>query len=409
MIKRFNLFGSAKFAALALAVTVVSGCSVFSDDDEPTFAELQPIDSKVSPRVVWDSSVGDGVGDYFSRLNPVISDGVVYAADRAGIVAAFNQQNGKRLWRVDVRKLLRDEDTSSWSWNPFSSDLPIRLSGGLATQYNRVYVGSENGDVIALNAADGQLAWHTEVGNEVLADPAVGEGRVVVHTGAGKVISLNADNGEKQWEFVQEVPALSLRGSSAPTIAAGGAIVGTNSGKATVLILENGQQAWEQRIGQATGASELERLIDVDAEPVVVGQTAYFISYNGQLAALELTSGRVIWQREYSSYQDFTIAGNRIYVTDSNSHVYALERSSGTEVWSSTELWGRNLTAPAVVGDYVVVGDFEGYFHWLNRDTGVLEGRLDLGGDGAYVGARVADGNLFIQTRDGSVVSVTQE
>ncbi|RUO65957.1 Beta-barrel assembly machine subunit BamB [Pseudidiomarina planktonica] len=387
-----------KALAVGTAAVSLSACSIFSTD-EITWAELQPIDEQIKPSVEWDESVGDGVEHYFSRLGPVVVGDHIIAADREGVIKSMHVDTGKTKWRMNLTS-----ENSGWKV-PGKADT-ARISGGLVANSGNLYFGTENGEVGALNATTGELLWQQKVAGEVLADPAVGEGMVVVHTSSGSLVGLNADTGKQRWEIQMEVPTLTLRGSSAPSIASGGAVFGTNSGKLTVAILENGQRAWETPIAKPRGSTELERLVDVDTKPIIFGGTIYTIAFNGQLSAVELSNGRIIWQRKYSSYQSLAVTALAIYVTDDQSHVHAIERSSGTEIWSSSELYGRQLTAPTVSGEFVVVGDFEGYFHWLNRSSGEIQGRLELDGDGAYVPALEHNNMLYMQLRDGSLVKV---
>lgn len=388
-----------KCSALGLAALLASGCSIFGDD-ELTYKELQPFDATVSPSVVWEGSVGKGVGEYFSRLNPAVVGDVIVAADRRGVVKAFNRADGANLWRVDVRKLT-GADTGGWLMPGDTA----RISGGLVANDERVFFGTENGSVIALSMADGSLVWRTEIDGEVLADPAVGEGYVVVNTTAGKLIGLLEDSGEQQWTMSTEVPALSLRGTSAPTIASGGALFGTATGKLTVAVLNNGQQAWVAPLAVPQGATELQRLVDADVQPQVRGNAVYSIAYNGQVAAVELTSGRIMWQREYASFNNFDLSFNRLFLTDTSDSVYSLDNESGVEVWSNNDLTGRQVTGPVRFGDYVVVGDAFGYLHFLDSNNGEMAGRLEVG-DSVYVAPVVAGDTLYVQLRDGSLLAV---
>jgi outer membrane protein assembly factor BamB len=404
LIKRF-IKGSLLFSATLL----VTGCSIFGDDDEePKFAELQPISSEVQPRVLWDASVGSGIGEYFSRLNPVVEYGKVFAADRNGLVSAFDKSTGERLWRIDLRQSIQFDQATDEGWfsGIFSSPFPARISGGLVASYDRIFLGTENGDVVALNAENGDIVWHAEVNNEVISDPAVGEGRVVVHTGGGKVISLDAETGEQQWEYEYQAPMLTVRGASAPAIISGGIVVGDSNGSGMVLIANNGQQAWTQTIGKPSGSNELERLADVDAKPAVQGTTLYMIAFNGELVALELRDGEVRWKRDYKAFENMLVTNGRIFLTDVKSHVYALEQNGGVERWGNSQLFGRKLSAPAWHRDYVVVGDFEGYLHWLDSDSGDIVGRYEVGGDGVYVAPVVDDNIMYVQTRDGDIIAL---
>tara|TARA_B100000700_G_scaffold295717_1_gene358876 strand:- start:2783 stop:4024 length:1242 start_codon:yes stop_codon:yes gene_type:complete len=396
-------------SVIALAGLSLSACSLFGDEDEEiTVAPLQPVSQQVDTRIKWERSVGDGVGEYFSRLNPTVAYGKVFAADRQGMVKALDKETGETLWQVDLHDLIEINEgvDEGWFSGLFSSPFPARISGGLVAQYNKLFLGTENGDVIAIDTETGELVWHVEVGNEVTSDPAVGEGMVVVHTVGGKVLSLSADTGEQNWVYEYQTPTLTLRGASAPSIVSGGVVLGDSSGRASVLIGTNGQQAWSQAVGDPSGATELEALADIDSNPVIVGGVIYMIAYNGELAALELRSGEVRWKRDYSAYENLHIDGASIYLTDANSHVFGLDLRGGIEQWSNNELFGRALTGPTMVSNHLVLGDFEGYLHWLSPSSGEIIGRMELGGDGIYA-QPVVDGNtLYVQTRDGDLYAI---
>lgn len=400
---------STSLIAITALTLMLSGCSIFSDDDEEIkVAPLQPINSTINANVKWERSVGDGVGEYFSRLNPVVDYGNVYAADRQGVVKAFDKETGKTVWRVNLHDLIGINQAADDSWfsGIFSSPFPARISGGLVAAYDKVFLGTENGDLLALDAQTGALVWHAEVGNEVTADPAVGEGRVVVHTSGGKVISYNAETGEQQWQYEYQTPTLTLRGASAPTIISGGVVLGDSNGTASILIAENGQQAWTQTVGTASGATELEALADIDANPVVIGGVIYMVAYNGELVALELRSGEVRWKRDYSSFENLLVRGGRIYLTDDQSHIYGLDQEGGIELWSNNEMFGRKLTGPQWHDGFIVVGDLEGYLHWLNPTNGNIEGRYEVGGDGIFSQPAIDGTTLYTQTRDGELVAI---
>lgn len=391
-------FGWRTLLSAALATAVLSGCA---GNDAPTFAELQEFDEQVTPQVAWQTSVGKGVDGFYSSLSPVYADGVVYAADRHGLVRALDAQNGKRIWSQDVS----GEKTSSFL-NIFDKGPPARISGGLTINAGTLYFGTENGDLYALNSDNGDILWHTDVAGEVMAAPAVAEGYVVAHMGNGVVTALDAETGEVQWTHEEEVPPLSLRGSSSPVISSGGVMLGTNNGRAIVLILGNGQLAWDQRVVAPSGSSDLDRIVDIDASPVVRGDVVYLIAYNGELVAMELRSGEVMWRRDYAGYRTPNVTATRIYVTTQESHVVALERLNGNERWRNNKLFNRSLTASLEKGNHVVVGDRFGYVHWLDRDSGEIVGRYEADSDPIHA-ARAGD-YLIVQTASGRILAFTE-
>lgn len=399
-MKSVTLQQRMRASMVVLAAVILSGCSLFSDDDGPVVKELQAFTPSVTPKVVWETSVGSGVGRYFSRLNPTVSGDLVIAGDRKGVIRAFNRADGKPVWQVDLRTQLNQRT----GWLNFGGD-DLRVSGGLTSNSKHVVIGTERGLLLALNVADGSIAWSATVGGEVLSDPAIGEGKVVVKTAGGDLLAFDENNGKQLWRVTTEVPALSIRGTSSPVIASGGALFGTATGKLTVVVLDNGLQAWEARLAMPKGATELQRIVDSDSKPLVLGNLAYSIAFNGQLSAVELNSGRVVWAREYSSFQNIALAGGRIFVSDNNDGVYGLELNGGIEQWANNDLTGRKITAPVAFAGHVVVGDEYGYLHFLNMANGTMSGRLEVDSD-VYTAPVVVGDTMYVQTRDGSLLAV---
>ena len=380
---------------LLLTAVLLAGCS----SKEPLV--LPPVQNSVDPDEVWSKSIGSGVQHYASQLTPLIVKDTVYAASREGLVAAFDLSSGKRKWLFDLRK---PAGSSFWQGisDVWSGD-NARISGGISFGYDKLFFGTENGEVVALSP-DGELVWRQMVKGEVLARPAVGEGLVVVATGAGTLIALHPDSGEQRWEFENEQPALTLRGVSEPVIEAGGVIYGSGSGHLGVLIADRGYQAWEEPIAVPSGSTDLSRLVDVDAKPLVQGGTVYSIAYNGSLIAQELRTGRQIWKRDYASFRNMALADGILYVVDSEGRIYALDTASGTERWSQFGLNKHYLTGPTVYKNYLVIGDNKGNLHWVNRENGDFVARQSMDSSGFYTEAVSNGAYVLVQSRNGELV-----
>ncbi len=395
--KRFDK----KLLAICVLAVGISACSSTDDEDEELkVAELTEITALFQPVVKWDTTVGNGVGDYFSRIQPVVGYGKVFSASREGEAYAFDENTGEKIWHID----LSDVDSKRGF---FDKKHPALISGGAIAGINKVFFGSENGEIYALEADDGKLSWQGKVKGEVIAAPALDSGKLVVNTSSGIMKAFNASNGQDEWQIEQDVPPLSLRGISAPVIAGGGVIVGAADGSLSVYLLEHGRQGWTVDIGEAAGSTELEKVIDVDSTPLIYGDSIYTVSSRGNLSAIELRSGRVLWQRQYSSYRELAISGNSLFLTDIKGHVYALERNNGLELWSQLSLTNRGVTGPVAIGNYVVVGDFEGYLHWLDQTTGEIVARHQVDSSGIHTTPTVADGILYSQSRDGDLEAIT--
>ncbi len=404
----------ARVMGMALAISVtLSGCSTvsdwFADEEELEIRRLKPIDAKFTPSVKWDRDIGDGVDHYFSRLRPVYAYENLYAADRHGSVVAMNPENGDVLWERNFAVFEGDGwwDSIARLWRSGAS---ARI-GGISVADRLLFVGTENGVVMALDYETGETKWEASIPGEVLAAPSADEGILVVNTGAGTLFGFDTRTGEQLWRHEGDTPPLTLRGISGPVAANGGALIGTPTGKLQVNLLESGILAWETVIATPTGATELERIVDLDTTPVLFGGTIYTVSYNGTLAAVELRSGRIIWKREYGSYRNLSIEGNSIFVVDNNSNIYALDRRNGVELWSQGGLKSRSVTAATPVGEHIVVGDNWGFVHWIEQETGQIVARVDVGGDdeddAIYDAPLDVDGVVVTMTRNGVVAAIS--
>ena len=386
-----------KKMALGVAVSLaLQGCSLFSSEEDLTpMAPLPVVESAFTADTAWSSSVGDGIGDFYSQLQPVAEEDHIYAAARDGDVTAFDRNSGETLWSVDLADLTINADKRS-----------ARLSGGLVSRYGKLFLGSENGVVYALNEANGEVLWQTTVPGEVVASPAVEDGRVVVLTTSGRLMALDTDEGKLQWTLSEEQPPLTLRSASTPVITNGAVLYGRADGKVGIALLSNGQPVRQSKVADPRGATELDRMVDVDASPLIAGDELYAIAYNGQLMARKLMTGDEVWKRKYSGYRDMAVTGNAIVLTDSRSHLFAVDRRNGLELWSNTQLENRTVTAPVVLGDYVVVGDVEGYLYWLDRTDGSIKAMQQLDSSGLYAAPLVDGDTLYVQSRGGKLYAI---
>jgi outer membrane protein assembly factor BamB len=393
---RFNK----KLLAIALLSLGLSACSSTDEEDEATkVAELTEINQTFEADVLWESSVGNGVSDYFSRIKPNVAYGKLYSASREGDVVAFELKNGDEIWSTDLSDIKGDRGF-------FDSRRSALLNGGPISGIQKIFIGSENGEVFALDADTGKLDWQGKVKGEVIAAPAIDAGILVVNTASGVIKAFNASNGQDEWQIEQEVPALTLRGVSSPAISSGGVMVGSADGTLSVYILESGQQGWTIEVGEAVGSTQLERVIDVDSTPLIYGDKVYSISVKGRLTAVDLRTGRMIWERQYSSYHDLSIDGNTIFLTDVKGHVYAVDRQNGFEKWSQLSLTNRGVTGPAVVGNYIVVGDFEGYLHFIDQATGDIVSRHEVDSSGLNITPTVHENIIYAQSRNGDLQAI---
>ena len=359
----------------------LSGCATIAD----LAAELVEFIPTTRVETVWSRRVGSGSNKRYLKLSPAVADGRVYAASRNGTVEAIDALSGARIWETDV---------------------PVPISGGPGTGSGLVLVGSSEGKVLALAAETGDLLWSAAVSSEVLSAPRASQDIVVARTIDGKVFGLSTSDGSRVWVYDRTAPILTLRGTSAPAIAQGIVVVGFDSGRLVALTIDNGQALWETRVAQPKGRSELERLVDIDADPVIVGNTVYVVTFQGRIAAIDLQTGNIVWRRDMSSHAGIGIGARHLYVTDDLSEIWALNPGDSTSIWHQPALRGREATSPTGFQDYVVVGDSEGYVHWMRADDGTFVARLKVDSDG-IIAAPVAVGDLvYVYGKGGDLVAL---
>lgn len=196
-------------------------------------------------------------------------------------------------------------------------------------------MGTLKGEVIALDSSDGEEQWRSRVTSEVLAAPASNGDIVVVQTQDDRLIAFDASTGSQRW-IVENTPAvLTLRGTGAPLVTNRLVVAGLSSGKVIAVDAQRGLPVWEQRIAIPQGRSELERVVDIDGGLLLSGGTVYAVSYQGRVAAMDLESGRVLWQREASSSVGVAQGFGNVYVSHASGTVEGIDERSASALWSN--------------------------------------------------------------------------
>lgn len=375
--------------ALASGLVIALGltaCGGDKDLDPP--AELVSIKAKLDVKRLWDTGVGGDADRLRLALRPALQNGMVYVASHEGLVRALAAGTGKPAWSAKTK---------------------LPLSAGPEVAEDTVIVGSSEGDILAFDAASGTQRWRATVKSEVLARPLIVNDLVVIRTVDGHVEALALADGTKRWAVDEQVPRLTLRGTSAPVLAGDRIIAGFDNGKVIAIDPKNGEVIWDVTVNAPRGRSELQRLADIDAPPRVSGDDVFVVGFQGRVAMLAVDSGQTWWARDASSYRGFTLDDDFLYLTNSDSVVMCMRRSDGAVQWEQPALRKRAVTAPAIDGDSLVVGDFEGYLHWLDKSTGAIVARAKTGGDRVANAATTASEGVFIQTEDGKLLAFTSK
>ncbi len=388
----YAFFAITLLTGCAAVDTVSEGVSGISDyflggednaDPPSVLIEYAP---EVKLEVIWKESVGVGADEQSLKLIPVIGSGKVLAADREGVVQARSLTTGNLIWETET---------------------DVHFSGGPGLGADTVILGSSDAEVVALNVETGAVLWKTAVSSEVLSMPVIANGIVIVRTTDGSVFALDEKTGGKRWNYERTVPALSLRGTGSPIIVEDNVIGGYDNGKLMALRLADGKYVWETTIAIPKGRSEIERLVDLDVDPIVINGVIYIASYQGGIAAISELDGDILWRNEtISSHSGLSNDYRYLYLADSESHVWQLDQRSGASLWKQKDLHQRRLTAPVAYENYVVAGDFEGYVHWLSSTDGRQLGRVQVTDGPIDAQPIVVDNTVYVYAKDGTLAAI---
>ena len=390
-MKRFLLITLASLVTLA-------GCHSFKKENvQPPTPLAKDFKPTLQVTRLWRTSVGEGAGVSGARLRPAVVDGVLYADSTDGKLVAIDATSGKTLWSKSSR-------THGWFGWGDKKRKDALYAGGPAVGGDLLAVGTLDGHVYGVNAKDGSPRWEAELNAEVLASPVIVADLVVVRTGDGRVYALDSASGARRWVYDQgSVPLLSLRGNG-PLLAANGVLFfGSDDGKLVALRQDNGSKLWEQKLSSGEGRTEIDRLNDVDGAILLDGATLYGAAYHGNLVAVDGPSGRPLWSHPFSSFGSLAVSGNAIFGVNDQSQVWAFDKNGGADMWKNDALKYRWLTAPAVQGDYVVVGDMEGYVHWLQTGDGALAARERLSKKAIRAQPLVVGDTVYVEDVEGRI------
>ena len=370
---------------LALAVLLVSALSACSSN------KVKPVEVKPNPLPKIENAKGlqlvfaEGVAATPKqdplRLQLAADNGVFFLLDpRKGSVAAFRGKD--RIWQQKVSK--------------------IGLTSGVAAGEGIVVVGNSKGVLFALDQATGQQKWSAQLTASILSPSLIQSGRVITQSNDNGVFAFDVNSGQQIWSYkLPDIP-FSLRGTAAPVaLDARTVLIGASNAYVYALDVISGVPRFQRRVAVSDGRSDVGRLIDIDADPVVAGQFLVTASFQGQLTVTDLDSQRVIWSEEISSNMRPEVTESSVFVTDMQGNIKAYNLTTGDVLWKNDRLLHRKLSNPVLLGNELVVGDLDGVLHLINPTTGEIIGRAKTSGEVRNL--RIVDGKLFAATRKGEL------
>lgn len=380
-------FSAATRTGVLLLAGLMAGCSSlnpFSSKPRNVPAPLVSFKPSMATRTLWTASIGPS-GDYL--LSPAYANGRLYAASAAGEVASFDAGNGKQIWRVRAE---------------------TGITAGVGADGNTVVVAGTDGAVLAFDAATGAKRWRAQAPTEILSSPAVGNGTVVVRSMDNQIAAFDAETGVRRWFVQRSAPVLTARTAPGIVVSDGLAFIALPAGRLLALSVVTGTPRWEAAIAEPRGATELERVSDLAGMPALLGRDICATAYQGKIACVDAGNGAVRWARELSAEVGPGIDQRFVFAADERGNVAAYARESGSNLWRNTSLGWRGLSAPVSFGRAVVVGDRQGYLHFLSREEGAMLARVDTG-SAVRAAPLIAGTSLVVQTKDGKLLAISTD
>ncbi len=366
-------------------ICVLSACDSFGTDNSPAPSALPTFTPAATLTSVWSDKVGNGENPD-TKLSVAYDGDRLFTSDQNGLIIATDAKTDKRIWR---------------------NYLHMGATSGIALQGNKLVVGTTDAKIIALNTRDGSIIWQQTISNQVLAKPTISNGLVLVRTIDDEVFALDANTGKQRWVYVGNAPDLVLRAGASPMVVEDKVVAGLADGRVVVLSLDQGDLLWQQSVSTATGATDIERMRDVDVTPLVAGHSFYIASYQGSIVALNADTGDLLWHHDLSAYTGMVQDSHNLYITDADSNLWAFSKATGQVIWKQDKLKYRGLTAPVMMGSKLIVADKLGYVHIIASNSGQFIARAQVSNNG-FLDAPIVAGNVIYLLDKNNVLQAYQ-
>ncbi|QWD84589.1 outer membrane protein assembly factor BamB [Polynucleobacter asymbioticus] len=364
---------------LGSVVFALAACSGSSRVRKP--AELVQVNNQFELTPVWSTSVGSS--ESFS-FDPAVVGDSVYAASHRGNLTKIDLMTGRKVWEVSV---------------------PDRLSIGPGSDGRTTAVVTTKGTVYAYDD-NGKPIWNVSVGSEVLSEPVVAGGVVIIRTLDSRFIGLDAQTGTRKWTYQRQQSALSLRvGYGMLAIGNEVIVTGFAGGRFGMIAIANGGLVWETPVSFPKGFSEIERLNDVTAKPSMEGEIICAVSYQGRIGCGQARTGNLLWFKDYSSYTGTAQSPELVFSSNEKSHVTAFAVKDGSQVWENTQLTFRDVGEPMAVGKVLLMGDAQGYVHALSQANGQMLARIRHDSSPITAAPIAVNGLILVQSQGGKLAA----
>jgi outer membrane protein assembly factor BamB len=353
-----------------------------------------------TPARIWEARIAGGNKESRLAAAPVVAGGRLYAMGTDATVTAFDANTGAKLWAVQFG-------------DPAKGDQKSLFGGGVSIDGDTLYVTNGLGDAGAMKASDGSTVWRVKLGAPLRGAPTVALGSVYVISQDNQLFALNAADGNTQWTSAAAVQLANVFGASAPSVAQGTVVAGFSSGDLNAYRYENGRTLWTDALSRTSINTSVGSLTDVDAGAVIDQGRVFAVGEGGRMVALELVTGQRAWELNIAGISTPAVAGDWVFVVTDEAKLLAVTRGTGKVKWA-TQLQrftgkkgkGRPISwsGPVVAGGNLWLVNSEGEMQSVSPETGAAGGITQLKAP-MYLAPIVANSTMYVLTADGRIIA----
>jgi outer membrane protein assembly factor BamB len=269
----------------------------------------------------WTANVAGATPRARLASAPVVSDGRLYVIDTQARVSAFDAVTGAKLWAtmLDVQ----------------GDGKPSLFGGGVSASTDTVFATNGVGDVAALKSDTGALIWKKRPAGPLRGAPTISNGNIYVMTQDNQIYALAAADGEPQWNEAGPVGVSGIFGVAAPAAAQGTVIAGYSTGELAAYRYENGRSLWSDTLSRTSMSTSVSTLTDIDADPVIDRGRVFALGKGGRMASYELITGQRIWEINIAGITTPIVSGEWVFALTDDAKLLCIQRASGKIRWIS--------------------------------------------------------------------------
>ena len=374
----------------------------------------------------WKEDVGDG-SDRKGRVvaPPVIADGRIYVMDADNTVRALSEQSGDEIFRIKVEKQKVERTRTAGTRledrirNPFSllgsksGRDKNSVGGGVGIGDSKLFVSSGLGLMGAYDPQTGALLWETPTRTPLHSAPTYADGRVFAISDDNEIFAFNANTGEIIWTYQGIIEPARMLTTPAPAVDGEVVIAPFASGELVALRVQNGGVVWQDSLTSSGQLTPLASINDIASGPVVADGFVLASAQSGNTTAFDIRTGSRIWTQPAGMLGFPLVVGDVVYGVTVNGEVVAMSKIDGSVSWlTQLEAFGNpkkrkdriSWIGPVIAGGKLVVASSEGRLVTVDAQTGTLESEVKVG-DPVFVPPVIANQTVYLLTDKAELVA----